>query len=799
MKALKTNLFAIGISVLMCAPIQAAQTVTYADKKLDNGIISVAFNHEQGTFSIHDASSQEVLLRDAAFKLPLGEKPSSVKVLSVKDVDDRIGKGKRVVLKVLDWNFIRYAPYNHKPPLHLFSSTLYENNPALVLGFGLKTPNYISLRLMKAQPLAGGIFWGGHKIKEPLTLNGGAGADLTSVEPGLSRISPNSLMLTGIVNNERRTAVWGGLGYKEFATVTTLKDGFPNLITEDPVGRLIDEDQTYLAEDTFYLDVYTREPFEALERYGRAMRVANNARPNVYDFPVTCGWSISHVSRLPDVNTSSKLLKELELANACGITRYTDVSLRLEPDKYHDDTEQGWWDDAHMRKYGHLTKPYDTIAKWSAEMRANNGVPYIYMQLGMPSDDFVRKFPQYMLFNDASEIDRRTPGYNKRKNKHPHHQPYVSYDYTDKEFSDHFVKVWRKLREDGIQGVKVDYAATGWRPEGGFDDRYSTCNAAYRRAFALLREAFGEDGLIDERNLGKSGRPCLDVTAGLVDTQRTWSDSNKYVPGMISKSGLRWYKNRTVFNYYSDTKTVHKSSKDLLESMLTMNFLTSGRLDLSSSYSLFTPEITRAVSRTYPHYKEAKTARPLDAFTGIKDPQVYDLELTADWHQVALYNTGEEASVVSTSISGERVGNALGLDPKESYHAYDFWADAYLGKLPGTGSIQRKLKPNCCAMVSVRTALPRPQVISTDRHILQGWVDLKNVKWNVPGKTLSGTARVVGEDPFKIVVANNGHKIRKANAKGCRVELAPHPVAGLSTLTLSAKSSSDVDWVITYE
>jgi hypothetical protein len=39
------------------------------------------------------------------------------------------------------------------------------------------------------------------------------------------------------------------------------------------------------------------------------------------------------------------------------------------------------------------------------------GVPYIYMQLGMPSDDFARQFPQYMLFNDGSEVDRRrTPG-----------------------------------------------------------------------------------------------------------------------------------------------------------------------------------------------------------------------------------------------------------------------------------------------------------------------------------------------------------------------------------------------------
>ena len=75
------------------------------------------------------------------------------------------------------------------------------------------------------------------------------------------------------------------------------------------------------------------------------------------------------------------------------------------------------------------------------------------------------------------------------------------------------------------------------------------------------------------------------MTAGVVDTQRTWTDSNKYVPGMVTISGLRWYKNRTVFNYYPDTKAVHNLSPEIRRSMLTMVYLTSGRIDLSTSFS----------------------------------------------------------------------------------------------------------------------------------------------------------------------------------------------------------------------
>ena len=40
-------------------------------------------------------------------------------------------------------------------------------------------------------------------------------------------------------------------------------------------------------------------------------------------------------------------------------------------------------------------------------------------------------------------------------------------------------------------------------------------------------------------------------------------------------------------------------------SMLTMVYLTSGRIDLATSFSLFTPEITRDFSRIYPAYRAA--------------------------------------------------------------------------------------------------------------------------------------------------------------------------------------------------
>ena len=232
--------------------------------------------------------------------------------------------------------------------------------------------------------------------------------------------------------------------------------------------------------------------------------------------------------------------------------------------------------------------------------------------------------------------------------------------------------------------------------------------------------------------------------------------------------------------------------------MLTMVYLTSGRLDLATSFTLFTPEIVHDLSRLYPAYREPFTARPLDAFTGVGDPQVYDLELTPDWHQVALFNTGGSNATVAVALSGDRTTGAIGLDPAASYYVYDFWSDQLVGKLPGTAKIERPLAPLNCAMLSVRKAQPNPQVLSTNRHLLQGWVELSDVHWDAAGRRLTGKANVIGGEPLKIVLANNG--LKPATATGDGAKLESHPAGSdLAVLVIDCPENGQVSWGVEYQ
>jgi len=802
MKYLHTLLALFFATSVACAaePVELVPVSLEIEKKealLSNDFVEVKIDFISGTYSLTNRETGEMVLAGAKILPGWNKLSTSSSIESEEDIVDELGKGKRLTLAILNRSkYINSSFAANRPstPQRLISFTLYESRPALVLGFGIKQPQWFRTRLTDASPLSGAQVFPGKKLENPMTLNGAAGADLASVIPGLSRLSPNSLMLTCTAEGKRRTLVCGGLGNKEFGKFVSLLDGILEITAEDPIGRLIDPGQTYIAEDTFYIDAITTDPFVALEKYGWAMRLANNADPNVYDFPVLCGWGVGALSNLPNVNNSAKLVAELELAVKAGLTKYTKVGIRLEPDTYNSkdngNTEQGWWDDEHWAKYKHLVPPYETFAKWCDAIVERGGVPYTYFQVGMPSDDYAEAFPGHMLFNDISQLDL----------KHSHNRPYVTFDYTDPGFQKHMRATWSRLRKEGMKGIKFDYPETGWRPEGGFEDRYATTNAAYRKVYELAREGLGPDAVLDERNLGESGRPCLEVTAGIVDTQRTWADSNEFLPIMISNDILRWYKNRVVFNYYPDSKVVHGISAGIRQSMLTMVYLSSGRIDLATSFSLFTPEITHDFSRIYPHYREPKTARPLDAFTGIENPQVYDLELTPDWHQIALYNTGEEAAVISTSISGDPVNNAVGLDPAAKYHAYEFWSDSYLGKLPGTAQLKREIEPNHCAMISLRKVQPNPQVLSTNRHVLQGWVDLANIDWDSDSKTLSGTAKVIEGETFKIVIARNGLKGGKISAEGSTAKLEAHPASDdLAVIILDSPKSVDSGWQLTFQ
>ncbi|MBT8044394.1 MAG: hypothetical protein KJO79_05530, partial [Verrucomicrobiae bacterium] len=149
------------------------------------------------------------------------------------------------------------------------------------------------------------------------------------------------------------------------------------LFASDPVGKRVDPGQRYVAPDLFYIDVTGADPFDALERYAAHLRKAQNIKLSIYDFPTVCLWYAADkryggIGKEGANNTSLGAVEEAEVIAASGFLKYSRAAVRLVPDSYMPDNQQGWWDDKHWQRddtdrdttqNGRYIKPYETTEK----------------------------------------------------------------------------------------------------------------------------------------------------------------------------------------------------------------------------------------------------------------------------------------------------------------------------------------------------------------------------------------------------------------------------------------------------
>lgn len=782
------------LALIVLSPLHGVE-ITHEKQRctIANGVASLSYDLDSGKYAVGDLNTGIRSLHDARFTVDETgwKQPAGVtRTFATADVQDDFGKGKRLSITEKP-----NAGYLLTKTLHI---TLYDDSPMLVLGFSVQNQSRIPARVCRIGIIDKAILYPGNTLKNPQLLRGGAGAQSNRVQTEWEISAHNNLLITGKVGPYRNSMVLGGLHYHEFLRQITLNEKNKQLTVtiEDPQGKLIAPGATYHGRDSVFLDVSTSDPFLSLEAYGMALRQANNARPKPYDFPTLCGWLVSQGSYGEGVplNNSKALVGQMEIAAKSGILRYTPVAIRLEPDYYcnqnHGDTQQGWWNNETWAKYGHLVEPYETFEKFCGKITELGGIPFTYIQSNMPSNDFAMAHPEWMLRNDISRLHA----------EHPHHMPFVKMDFTDTGFQAHTLKMWQTLGKAGLRGIKFDYPESAWCKDGGFEDPNYTTTAAYRKVFELARAGLGEKAFIHERNLGEYGTPMLDVTAGIVDMQRVWLDSSHFEPEMASRIGLRWYKHRSVFGYYPDGKSFKNMDVHARRTMLSQVGLLSGRIELGTSFGRMTKEEQHDLTRLFPILGGTQSFRPVDMLVaGRTDPEVYCYRINDDWQQVILCNNFNEPRKVGAPLSGDQADTgSLGLDSTASYYVYDFWNDKFLGEISGNGTFEQNLLPQQALTYSIHKKTDRPQFLSTNRHIMQGFMDLSDVTWDAPSATYAGKAQIIGGEPFLITIAPNGHTLTEVTASAGKATTTTTP-EGLLCLTIEAPENTEVRWSIRWK
>jgi len=89
-----------------------------------------------------------------------------------------------------------------------------------------------------------------------------------------------------------------------------------------------------------------------------------------------------------------------------------------------------------------------------------------------------------------------------------------------------------------------------------------------------------------------------------------------------------------------------------------------------------------------------------------------------------------------------------------------------------------------------------PQFISTDRHLMQGYLDFEKYPvWDSAKHELSGVSKVIGSEPYRVVIALNGYKLHET-AGDCNIEELQE--SGLAALSIRRLRNETVHWLIRF-
>jgi hypothetical protein len=781
---------------------------------LQNKQVKVSFDLQTGYYQIMDKQAG-IICMDSAYAQINDWKTTDRLTRTWRAVPDTDGQSL----------LIESVEAGHKTLLLQFS--LQNDKPYLILSAGLDNISQDTVIVKKIAPLAGAKLFKGKDITKNLRiLDGNGGAEPTFMRDRPAVHCRNNMLLFFEDDRDCYSLVLGGITYQEFNKSVQLGEVTPPatplnqpepvktvsnhpslyLYADDAIGKRLDPHTRYLPDgDRFYLDCVTNDPFLSLETYGKTLSLLQNAHPNYYYFPSICLWYAMKkiYGGKSGANDSKGAVEEMQRVKESGWLKYTTMAVRLVPDCYDVNNENGWWDDEHWQMHGggerqkqdelqsaHYCPPYETTEKWAQAVTGLGGIPLTYFQTGIRSEDYAEKYPAHMQFNESFH-----PTGMKMHNWDWDYlnRGYTTYDFTDADFSAHMRDVYKNLNDGGVRGLMYDYPSTGWALFGGLDDKYSTAGAAYRRVFQFARDGLGKDAYLHERNLAIGS----DISLNIVSSQRIWGDTDIATPEMVSRGGLRWYKNRVVVGYDMDAKNLLKASpnnNDGLYKLLTMSYTAGSRLLLANSFSTLDREHIFALSRIFPYHASTLTARPVDMLTK-NYPSIYSFRINSDWQQVVFYNQNDSASAtLSAGLSDKAVRGGLELSPDESYYVYDFWNRQFIGKLQGKDKLTQELRPGEARMMSVREVKDHPQILSTDRHLLQGYIELSDIEWDNAARTLKGKAQLVEGEPMTVVIASNGLKYQTAESEKGQALIGEKD--GLLELVLKNEKGGTVEWTV---
>lgn len=318
--------------------------------------------------------------------------------------------------------------------------------------------------------------------------------------------------------------------------------------------------------------------------------------------------------------------------------------------------------------------------------------------------------------------------------------------------------------------------------------------ALYRGTLADIRSVIGPDRYL----LGCWGIPL--EGAGFMNGSRTGGDIVLGWGGfnVALRATLDYYFLHNIVWYCDPDVLVVRSPLTLDQARVwaTLQGLTGQALMASDRLMDLSPERVELLKRVYP----ATDIRPMDLFPVERNKRIWDLKIShlgRNYDVVGVFNF-DQRRAERTFLSWAE----LGLPARQPVHVFDFWNAEYLGAW--RGGLSAPVAPTSCRVLTLLPCEDRIQLVSTSRHITQGWVDLLDTSANPSGTEQRGTSRVAKDDPYEIRFAfppGTNFAVKTAAARGpsgkLPVRISNHQQ--WAAIAFVSPKSAAVKWKVKFE
>jgi alpha-galactosidase len=280
----------------------------------------------------------------------------------------------------------------------------------------------------------------------------------------------------------------------------------------------------------------------------------------------------------------------------------------------------------------------------------------------------------------------------------------------------------------GYDMVKIDFVDWSLLSAHRYHDPAVTRAQAYRTGFEIMRRALGPHCHLQDCGPGP-------VTVGLLDSMRIELDQNygfrkqawkQYFLEPTSSApaaAKRYYFHKRTWINDADHVCLNLLSVSQAQAAASLLALSGGNLLSGDRLPDLDPTRLEILKKALPAYGEA--ARPVDLFDTDRQ-SVFALKIRksfAEWTVAGLFNASETEFLERAVPLGR-----LWLDPRKTYLAYDFWQERLLGEV--TSELRVRIPPASVCLLALHEKRAGPQVLSTDRHVLQGAIELEHAAWN---------------------------------------------------------------------